>query len=223
MNRPDYPVILGHLRNRYRQLDSEITERLAEKTALSKAIHTLSAVCGEPPNIDVMGQPSVPDPGKLMAESWLKFMPFVDAIRTALRMISPLAFTTSELKELLTRAGYPVHTKNDFMVALNVALKRFHDQEEVEIASKDGRKAYRWAYKNEMSPPPGYQPLIDWEALVSEADKSQDEIADDHPMRRLMAPVRNDLPKTPAEAKERMQKFARPRTVQPPPGFKEEK
>jgi hypothetical protein len=222
MNQPDYRAMLGNLRNRYRQLDAEITERTVEKTAISKAIHTLSALCGEAPNIDVMGQPSVPDTGKLMAESWLKYMPFVDAIRTALRMISPLAFTTSELKELLTRAGYPVQTKSDFMVALNVALKRFHEQDEVEIAIKDGRKAYRWAYKNEMSPPPGYKPLIDWEALVSQADKSQDELAD-HLNNFL---VRNDLPKTPAEAKARMQqvrKFAHARTVPPPPGLKEEK
>ncbi len=222
--------MLGNLRNRYRQLDSEITERLAEKNGLSKAIHTLSAVCGEPPNIDVMGQPSVPDPGKLMAEEWLKYMPFVDAIRTALRMISPDAFTTSELKELLTRVGYPVHTKSDFMVALNVALTRFHDQEEVEVVSKDGRKAYRWAYKREMRPVPGSKPMIDWEALVSQADKSQDELAEDHPVRSLAnnmrlprGMVRNDLPKNAGEAKERMKRFAHARTVAPPPGFEEEK
>lgn len=111
-----------------------------------------------------------------MAESWLRYMPFVDAIRTALRIIHPSAFTTSELKELLRRAGYPIEAKTDFMVALNVALRRFHDAGEVEIVNKKGRKAYKWAFKNEMTPPPGYvgSPNIDWEALVHGSDTSEE-------------------------------------------------
>jgi hypothetical protein len=224
--------MLANLRNRYRQLENEITERTIEKTALSKAIQTLSAVCGEPANIDILGRPTATDPAKAMTESWLRYMPFADAIRTALRIISPLAFTTSELREMLVRAGYPIETKPDFMIALNVALKRLHDSEEVEIVSKDMRKAYRWAFKNELQPPPplGDSPLIDWEGIVKQTDKSQDELADDHPVRKLAVkmrlpgePIRNDLPKTPGEAKERMKKFAHGRTVPPPPGLEEEK
>jgi hypothetical protein len=185
MTIPDYKATLGTLRLRYKELLISQRKTRDEIKGLAKTIVALSALCGEEPSIDRPEEELAPDAGKLMTESWLKYMPFVDAVRTALRMVAPTAFTTSELRELLVRAGYPVHTKTDFMVALNVALKRFRDSEEVEIASKDGRKAYKWAFKNEMSLPPEYETRIDWEALVREADRTQDEFADDHPLREI--------------------------------------
>jgi hypothetical protein len=163
---PDYKATLDRLRIRYEELSIARREIDGELEGLAKTIEALAALCGEASSMNAL-QPTPLTAGRLMAESWLKYMPFADAVRTALRIIAPVAFTTSELKEFLTRAGYPVHTKSDFMVALNVALKRLHDSEEVEITSKDDRKAYRWAFKYEMSPPPGYKPFINWEKLVS--------------------------------------------------------
>jgi hypothetical protein len=144
---------------------------------LVRTIQGLSALCGEAPDIVPLEETMEADAGRLMTESWLRYMPFVDAIRAALRIIYPSAFTTSELREFLRRAGYPIETKTDFMVALNVALRRFHDAGEVEIVGKEGRKAYKWAFKNEMTPPPGNpgSPNIDWEMLVRRTDTSEEQ------------------------------------------------
>jgi hypothetical protein len=172
---PDYKATLDRLRGRYEELSISRREIDEESAGLAKTIEALAALCGEESDIDEL-QPTSLSAGRLMAESWLKYMPFADAVRTALRIIAPLAFTTSELKEFLTRAGYPVHTKSDFMVALNVALKRLHDSEEVEITSKYDRKAYKWAFKNEMTPPPGYKPIVNWEKLVSVAKLGVDTV-----------------------------------------------
>jgi hypothetical protein len=178
---PDYKQTLESLRRRYSSLRDQRRAVTAEMIGLIRTIQGLAALCGEAPSVAPLEETMEADAGRLMAESWLRYMPFVDAIRTALRIIYPTAFTTSELREFLRRAGYPIDTKTDIMIALNVSLRRFHEGGEVEIVSKDGRKAYKWAFKNEMSPPPGYpgSQNIDWEALVRGINTSNDEISDD--------------------------------------------
>jgi hypothetical protein len=172
---PDYKQTLERLRDRYNSLRDNRRAVTAEMIGLTRTIQALAALCGEVPSVVPLDEVLEADAGRLITELWLRYMPFVDAIRTALRIIYPSAFTTSELKEFLRRAGYPMETKTDFMVALNVALRRFYDSGEVEIADKDGRKAYKWAFKNEMAPPPGYAsfPSVDWEAFVRRADATE--------------------------------------------------
>lgn len=166
-----YKDTLDDLRARYNDIFQQRCVMKRELSNLAKSIEGLAALCGEEPNIPKPGQRVDLEAAKLMAESWLKFMPFADAVRTALRIVAPVAFTTSELRGFLSRAGYPIDAKTDPMVSLNVALKRLHDSEEVEIVPKEGRKAYKWAYKNEMTPTPDEKPRIDWEALLRTANQ----------------------------------------------------
>ena len=187
MSNPDYKQTLEQLRRRFNQLRDQRHAMKDEMVGLIKTIEGLAALCGEAPNIVPPIEVMEADAGKLMAESWLKYMPFVDALRTALRLIYPNAFTTSEIRELLRRVGYPIDEKSDPMVSLNVSLKRLREGGEVEAVSKNMRKAYKWAFKNELTPPPGYivAQKVDWGALVREADGKGDEVADDHPLNRL--------------------------------------
>jgi hypothetical protein len=74
-----------------------------------------------------------------------------------------------------------MHTKTDPMVSLNVALRRLLESSEVEIVDKDTRKAYRWAFKNEMTPPPSLRPTRDWEALLRTANEFGYELARFYP------------------------------------------
>ncbi len=201
MTSPDYKQTLEQLRSRYNDLRDKREAMKAEMVSLIKTIEGLASLCGEPPNIVPPIEVMETDAGRLLAESWLKYMPFVDAIRTALRIIYPTAFTTSELRELLKRVGYPIDGKSEPMVALNVALKRFHDAGEVEIVSKDLRKAYKWAFKNELSPPPGYRAgNIDWGAIVRGADGTGDDLSEDHPLNRLRARIKSADPIEDAQA-----------------------
>lgn len=172
---PNYKQTLERLRDRYNSLRDQRRAVTTEMIGLTGTIQALAAMCGEAANVVPLEETMEADAGRLVTKSWLRYMPFVDAVRTALRIIYPSAFTTSELKELLRRAGYPIETKTDFMVALNVALRRFYDSGEVEIVGKDGRKAYKWAFKHELSPTPGYPgaPSVDWEAFVRSADTSE--------------------------------------------------
>lgn len=166
-----YKHTLDELRERYNDIFNKRRVMKRELYNLAKTIEGLAALCGEESNIPKPGERVDTEAAKLMAESWLKFMPFADAVRTALRIVAPVAFTTSELRGFLSRAGYPIDAKTDPMVSLNVALKRLHDSEEVEIVDKDGRKAYRWGYKNEMTPTPNERPKIDWEGLLRTANQ----------------------------------------------------
>jgi hypothetical protein len=185
----DYKRTLDQLRQRYRDLYVQRRALKAEMISLIKTIEGLSVLCNETPGIVPPEEILEGDAAKRMAKSWLQYMPFVDAIRTALRIIYPTAFTTSELRELLKRAGYPIESKSDPMVALNVALKRFFDAGEVEIVTKgQWRKAYRWAFKNEMAPPPSPLETINWEAVVRDADRSGDDISEEHPLRDALRP-----------------------------------
>lgn len=152
--------MLATLRARYTEIIANIELEKEELASLQTTIEALSALCSEAPNIRQLDE--VPAAGRILMESWLKHMPFADAIRTGLRIVAPSAFTTSELKELLARAGYPIHLRTEPMVALNVALKRMLEAGEVEVVDKDGRNAYMWAFKNELPPPPGSKPNIDW-------------------------------------------------------------
>src|SRR5262249_3023484 len=137
---------------------------------------------------------------KLMAASWLKFVPFADAVRIALRMVAPFPITALELRGLLSRAGYPINQKTDPMVSLNVALTRLRDSEEVEIAEKEGRKAYRWAFRNELRPSSSAA-QIDWEALVRTANQFGYTIAELDPEAADRALV-GEAALTPAEERE---------------------
>ncbi len=171
MTRSKYKETLDDLRGRYNDIFQQWHLMKKDLTNLAKSIEGLAALCGEEPNIPKPGDRVNSETAKLMAEYWLKYMPFADAVRTALRIVAPVAFTTSELRGFLFRAGYPIEAKTDPMVSLNVALKRLHDSEEVEIVDKDGRKAYKWAYKNEMTPTPDEKPTIDWEAFLRTANQ----------------------------------------------------
>jgi len=194
---PTYKQTLDQLRQRYQDLREQRRALKTEMIGLIKTIEGLSALCGEAPGIVPPEEEMAAKATTMMAESWLKYMPFVDAIRTALRMVYPNAFTTSELRELLKRAGYPIEAKTDPMVALNVALKRFVDAGEAEVTTKgQWRKAYKWAFKNEMTPPPVLE-TIDWEALVQEADRTADEISEQHPLRSAFAPTAVGVPRAP--------------------------
>lgn len=182
MTQTDYRQTLQALRERYRAILQRRREMQSELHNLAKSIEGLAALCGEKPDIPKAEDALGAEVATLMAESWLKYMPFADAIRTALRIVAPVAFTTSELRGFLSRAGYPIEAKTDPMVALNVALKRLHDSEEVEVVDKDGRKAYRWAYKYEMTPTPDEKPRIDWEARLRTANQFGYTIAELDPL-----------------------------------------
>src|SRR6267154_6631618 len=106
MPAPNYKETLDNLRLRYKELCLVYRKTGEELDGLVKTIEALSALCGEYPNIDRTEEAIAADAGRLMAQSWLRHMPFTDAIRTALRTVAPIPFTTSELRELLTRAGY---------------------------------------------------------------------------------------------------------------------
>jgi len=178
----DYNRTLEQLRRRYGELRDQRRKITAEMIRLIKIIQELAALCGEPAEVLPPEQQLETDASRLLAESWLRYMPFVDAIRTALRIVYPNAFTTSELRELLKRSGYAIESKSDPIVALNVALNRFVDAGEVEITTKDEwRKGYRWAFKNELTPPPSapWEPKIDWKALVHDADETSNKRASD--------------------------------------------
>lgn len=181
MSKNKYKETLDELRERYNDIFHKRRAMKKELYNLAKSIEGLAALCGEEPNIPKPGERFDTEAAKLMNESWLKHMPFADAVRTALRIVAPVAFTPPELREFLSRAGYPIYAKTDPMVSLNVALKRLHDSEEVEIIDKDGRKAYRWAYKNEMTPTPDEKPKIDWEAFLRTANQFGYAIAELYP------------------------------------------
>lgn len=171
MSQRNYKETLNELQERYRSLFQRRREMKSELYNLAKSIEGLAALCGEEPNIPKLTDTDATEVAGLLAESWLKHMPFADAVRTALRIVAPIAFTTSEIRGFLSRAGYPIDLKTDPMVSLNVALKRLHDSEEVEVVDKEGRKAYRWAYKYEMAPLPDEKPRIDWEAFLRTANQ----------------------------------------------------
>src|SRR5262249_45366041 len=158
-----YKDTLDELRRRYAEVFRQRRAMTQELSDLAKTIEGLAALCGEKPGIPRPEDEA--EAAKLMAASWLKFVPFADAVRIALRMVAPFPITALELRGLLSRAGYPINQKTDPMVSLNVALTRLRDSEEVEIAEKEGRKAYRWAFRNELRPSSSAA-QIDWEALV---------------------------------------------------------
>ncbi|HTC95966.1 MAG TPA: hypothetical protein VK699_21165 [Terriglobales bacterium] len=163
-----YKVALDELRERYVEVWDERHQLTKEMIGLSKSIEGLSALCGEDPEIPPIDSPDEFDLVRAMAAAWLKHMAFADACRTALRIVYPTALTPSDVRGMLTLAGYPLERRTDPMVAINVCLKRLVDSEEAEVVSlPNGRKAYRWAFKNEMPPLPNAS-TVDWEKLIGQ-------------------------------------------------------
>ena len=146
-----YKQSLNSLRERFDHLYEQRQASSKELVSLAKTIQELATLCGEDPDLPSLGVDISPE--WILIRAWLSCMPFADAIRTALRIIHPTAFTTPELRGFLLRAGYPLETRTDPIISLNVALKRMVDAGEVLVVPKEGsRKAYQWAFKNERLP-----------------------------------------------------------------------
>ena len=146
-----YTRSLSTFRERFNSLYEDRQNITKELISLARTIQELATLCGEEPDIPSLGADT--SPNWILINAWLGCMPFAEAIRTALRIIYPTAFTTPELREFLARVGYPLENRTDPMISLNVALKRMADAGEVVVVPKDGvRKAYQWAFKNEHPP-----------------------------------------------------------------------
>jgi hypothetical protein len=156
MNPGDYKQVLDDLRSRYLDILHRRDRLNRELTFLAKSIEGLSALCGEESGI-----PDPEIPGELtneVAKSWIKLMGFADACRSMLR-IAPSGLTPPEIRNALEMVGFPIEHRTNIMVSINVLMTRLVESEEVEpITREDGKKAYRWLWKGELSPTP---PMLD--------------------------------------------------------------
>jgi hypothetical protein len=164
MEARQYKRTLDNLRERYLDVLAERNAMTIELAGLARSIEGLAALCGEEPTVP-SADPHDTNLTKAMAEAWLKYMGFADACRTALKIVAPSALTTSDIREMLTRAGYPIERRTDPMVSINVCMHRLVKAEEVEpVVLENGHKAFRWAFRNEL--PQGYQEGLQiWNAI----------------------------------------------------------
>jgi hypothetical protein len=174
MKTSDYKKMLDEMRSQYLEVLHRRDKLTQELKGIAKSIEGLSALTGD--------KSAIPDPSlplELVSEvfkSWIKYMGFADACRAVLR-IAPSGITPIELRDTLAIVGFPIEERTNAIVSVHVFLERAIKAEEVEQMNRqDGEKAYRWLWKNELTPTPSvldrykeYEKLIKtWKAFGHE-------------------------------------------------------
>jgi hypothetical protein len=120
-----------------------------EFATLNRTIDGFTALCS-PENDKPPQSPANLEETLAFAESWIRHMPFAEAVRTALKVSSsPLAPT--DVRELLIGAGFPLLERSAPMISINVCLKRLVESDEAEVVETGGKKKYSWIWENSPS------------------------------------------------------------------------
>jgi hypothetical protein len=127
---------------RRRALDGEFA-------TLNRTIDGLTALCS-PENEKPPQSPASLEETLAFAESWIRHMPFAEAVRTALK-VSSLPLTPTDVRDLLVGAGFPLFERSNPMISINVCLKRLVESEEAEPGETGGKRTYRWIWENSPS------------------------------------------------------------------------
>jgi hypothetical protein len=125
----------------------------AEFATLNRTIDGFTALCS-PENDNPIESRANLEETLAFAESWIRHMPFAEAVRTALK-VSSQPVTPTDVRDILIGANFPLFERSAPMISINVCLKRLVDSEEVELTEIDGKKRYRWIWEHS---PAGFGP-----------------------------------------------------------------